>query len=555
LALILGLDFGTSTTSVSELDALGEVRLLPIGYQGATSIPSLIAESPSGEVFFGYEAKLEFEKEPSISVQTSFKNFISHRPETEGDPNEDKLLAGFLAFVFKQVLEQSSYNVFEDESIQVRVSCPAGWNWQQRSRLLRILKNELGISISNSEVVDEPSAAGINYLDYLVQQEGEPRILVFDMGGGTLDIAVMELSEDGVTPKVLAASSEPIAGNKLDEELTKHFLLGAIEQLDSRNPSRSGNSLALAEELAGLLGLDRTDSKNLVSWVAFRVEDIKKSDLAKGFDASIPDFLAFLKLKFPAIKIERSGDFTLELTSNLFEELLENFLEPTKSLLIRVIQESQFDGKNYDNLGKEIRDRAFEMIDAVVLAGGMAHVSALRNWIDGIFNNKTLDAYVAEPEDLVAAGLAPRDVLETKFTATSNFRPNFHLVIDSTIFFYAYTPIFDISPGNYDGLYLRLNPVVKGWRPVTSFTEIKRINLLGEHIPSDDQLLFHSGNILAFERDGLTLFPDGRLVGMDGAGNQINWDIFHGRNLVEKPPISYGCNMCTNPRCPGWCSN
>jgi molecular chaperone DnaK (HSP70) len=552
--LILGLDFGTSTTSVSELDALGEARLLPIGFQGATSIPSLIGESPSGEIFFGYQAKIEYQTTRGVVLHTSFKNFISHSPNAESDQKEDGILAGFLAFVFRQVLEKSSYDVFEDSTIQVRVSCPAGWNWQQRSRLLRILKDELGISISNSEAVDEPSAAGINYLDFLVQQEGTDRVLVFDMGGGTLDIAIMELSADRKTPNVLAASSQPIAGNKLDEELTSHFLKSAINALGSSNPDDSRTIEDLAQDLAKLLGLPSSDASDLVRWVSFRVEDIKKSDLAKDLDASIPNFLEFIRLRFPTIKTSGNSDFTLGMGSNVFEEMVYKFLDSTVPLLRKVIQDSLFKGKNPHDLG-EIKDIAFDTIDSVVLAGGMAHVAALRNWIDELFPGKMLDVYVAEPENLVAAGLAPRDVLETKFVATSNFRPNFHLAIDSTIFFFAYTPLFNISPGSYDGLYLRLNPLASGWRPITSFTEIKKINLLGEHIPSRDQLLFHSGNMAAFERDGLTLFPDGRLVGMDGAGNQITWNIFEGRNLVEKPPISYGCNMCTNPRCIGLCSN
>lgn len=552
--MILGLDFGTSTTSVSELDALGDARLLPIGFQGATSIPSLIAISPCGEVFYGHMAKLEFENTPGVAIQTSFKNFISHKPEVEQDLREDDLLSGFLTFVFQQVLKQSDYDVFTDEAIQVRVSCPAGWNWQQRSRLLRILRDELGVSISNSEVVDEPSAAGINYLDYLVRQEGTPRILVFDMGGGTLDIAIMELSNDGETPTVLAASSKPIAGNKLDEELTCYFLLAAIEELGASFGGASGEIQNLAEELASLLGLGINDVDDLIRWVAFRVEDIKKSDLAKNLDASIPNFLDFIRSRFPSIDVSTRRDFALELSSSSFEAMVYRFLESTKPLITKVVQDSLFKGKNPHDL-EATKDTALDTIDSVVLAGGMAHVSALRNWIDELFPGKVLDVYVAEPENLVATGLAPRDILESKFVAKSNFRPNFHLAIDSTIFFYAYTPLFNISPGNYDGLYKRLNLIDSGWTPVTSFTEIKKIDLLGGHIVSQDQLLFHSGNIAALQREGLTLFPDGRLVGIDGAGNQINWDVFEGKNLVQKPAVSTGCNMCTNRNCRGQCSN
>jgi molecular chaperone DnaK (HSP70) len=551
--LILGLDFGTSTTSVSELDSLGEVRLLPIGFQGAESIPSLVATSVDGQVFFGQEARAQFQVDPSIAIKKSFKNSISHQPNTDSNADEDKLLADFLRYVFECVSSKTSYDVFLDKSISLRVSCPAGWNWQQRARLLRIIGEDLGISVANSEVVDEPSAAGINFLAYLNSQDHKQRTLVFDMGGGTLDIAILETTGENGTPTIKAASSEAIAGNRLDELLTESFLRIAVEKTVGLEAPADSSSLDLANTLISSLQITKSGAEDLVRWVSFRLEDLKKSDLAQEQDAAIPGFLKFLNQRFSEVDFGHSEDFSVQISSDAFEQMVFSFLAETKALILRVIQDSLFTGKNIHELPRIGWEEAVNSIDHVVLAGGMAHVGALRNWIDDFFPGKRLELYLAEPEHLVASGLAPRSVIETDFVAASNFRPNFHLALGSFIFLYAYTPLFSIAPGQFDGLSKKVNPVADGWVPEQDVTEIKRLTLSGEEIPPADRLFFSEGDLAPFKKDGFTVYPDGRLVGMDGVGKPINWNIFTGSNVGTHRQVSRGCTSCGAENCHGKC--
>jgi molecular chaperone DnaK (HSP70) len=553
--LILGLDFGTSTTSVSELDSSGEVTLLKIGFQGAESIPSLVAESPSGEIFFGQDAKAQFQINPDVLLKKSFKNFISHQPDIHSSEVEDKLIAAFLTYVFENVAKKTQFNLFRDKSIQLRVSCPAGWNWQQRSRLLRIISQDLGFSVANSEVVDEPSAAGVNFLSYLYSENARKRTLVFDMGGGTLDIAVLETAGEKIPPTIKSASSEAIAGNKLDEVLTERLLRIAAQKVAGEVYASDFSSEQLAQKLVGSLGLSEKSVDDVIRWIAFRLEDLKKSDLAQEQDAVIPKFLGFLKQRFTNLEFDNSLDFRVELNSDDFEKTVYAFLDETKPLVLRVVQDSLFTGKNIHELPRIGWVEAIESLDHVVLAGGMAHVGALRNWIDDNFPGKRLDLYVLEPEHLVAAGLAPRTVLEKDFVAESKFRPNFHLALGSFIFLYAYTPLFSISPGQFDGLAKKVNPVADGWVPQEDVTEIRRLTLSSEEIPSTDRLFFSEGDLAPFRRDGFTVYPDGRLVGMDGVGKPINWNIFTGSNVERDRSISRGCSSCGRGGCSGSCSN
>lgn len=553
--MILGLDFGTSTTSISELGPLGEVRLLPIGSEGAESIPSLIAKSPSGNVYFGQEARVQFQIDPEVVLEKSFKNFISHQPNTERNEVEDQLVEGFLRYVFESAAVNTQYDLFNDDSISLRVSCPAGWNWKQRTRLLRIISEDLGVAVANSEVVDEPSAAGVNFLSFLNSQNRRARTLVFDMGGGTLDIAVLETNGDSVPPTIKSASSEAIAGNKLDELLTESFLRAALKQATGTDPSLDLNANDLAQELISEFKVTQGSAEDIIRWVAFRLEDLKKSDLAQEQDASIQAFVDFLKQRFNEIEINDAAEFKVQISSDDFEHMVFEFLNETRPLILRVIQDSLFTGKNIHELPRIGWQEALESIDHVVLAGGMAHVGALRNWIDDNFPAKRLELYVSEPEHLVAAGLAPRSILEKDFVAESNFRPNFHLALGSFIFLYAYTPLFSIAPGQFDGLSKKVNPMADGWVPESDLTEVRRLTLSGMDIPPIDPLFFSTGDSAQFKRDGFTVYPDGRLVGIDGMGKPINWNIFTGSNVSSERPIPKGCPLCGRPSCPGICSN
>jgi hypothetical protein len=146
-------------------------------------------------------------------------------------------------------------------------------------------------------------------------------------------------------------------------------------------------------------------------------------------------------------------------------------------------------------------------------------------------------------------------VIEKDFAAESNFRPNFHLALGSFIFLYAYTPLFSISPGQFDGLSKKVNPFADGWVPESDLTEIRRLTLSGMDIPPIDALFFSTGDPAPFKKDGFTVYPDGRLVGIDGVGKPINWNIFTGSNVSSERPIPKGCRLCGRPSCPGICSN
>jgi molecular chaperone DnaK (HSP70) len=553
--VILGLDFGTSTTSVSEIDPSGRPRLLPIGFQKSENIPSVVVEDRMGIMHFGYAALELYQTDSEIQQPiTSFKNSITLNENLYESEAEDTVLSGFLNYVLEQVFETSNYDVRNDPNIYLRVSCPAGWNWKQRTRLLNILTN-LGAQIENGEVVDEPSAAGVNYLEYFLDLDSEKRILVFDMGGGTLDLAVLKISALESAPTVLSASSRPFAGNKIDQQLTEMFANRALACVLDQIENCADNAEIDEPRLADLVGLSEDKANELMSWIRHRAESLKKSDLAFEQDATIANFLEFLSLKFGSdIATSELKDFSIQVSSEEFEKMVFKFLSGLTPFILKTIQESQFNGRNLPALPKIDWQTAVNSIDSVILAGGMAHVAALRNWVEDVFPGKLLDVYLMEPEHLVAAGLAPRSFTETNFVATSHFRPNFHLEIEGIIILHAYTPLFEIYPGSTDGLFTKIFPTKLGWKP-DNRSEVHKTNLLRQVIPTIDPLILYGDDAAIWERDGLTLYPDGNLKGRDGLGNPISWNIFLGTKVdnasqSQKQTIRV-CNECSAPNCFG----
>jgi molecular chaperone DnaK (HSP70) len=221
----VGLDFGTSTSLVAERDGEGAPEVLPLGRR-TKYLPSLVGLRGTSMVV-GEDA----ETMPDERVIRSVKRFITQNRDTielatpDGPQalRVDDVVTGVLTELGKRA--DANGMPLVDEPL-VRIGCPAAWTGAQRARLLS-LAERAGLPVSHASLVDEPVGAGIAWLTYryLAHREAvEGRLLVFDMGGGTLDIAVLDV-RGGADPEitVLASVGVPEAGDDLDQELAADF--------------------------------------------------------------------------------------------------------------------------------------------------------------------------------------------------------------------------------------------------------------------------------------------------------------------------------------------
>src|SRR3954453_4365750 len=224
----IGVDFGTSTSLVAERDGVERAEILPLGFEMRTRFRPSVAALRGGRIALAEDAE---SRRASDGIIRSIKRAITEELETvpvttaDGvrEVGVDEVVLGLLTEIAKRTRPQA---LPLDEEPLVRMGCPAMWTGPQRRRLL-YLAQKAGTPASHATLVDEPVAAGVAWLShrYLAHRESpEGRVLVFDMGGGTLDVAVLDV-KGGAKPdvSVLAAIGLPEAGDDLDRRMLRDF--------------------------------------------------------------------------------------------------------------------------------------------------------------------------------------------------------------------------------------------------------------------------------------------------------------------------------------------
>ncbi|HEX5995966.1 MAG TPA: Hsp70 family protein, partial [Jiangellales bacterium] len=228
---VVGVDFGTSTSLVATRAGRRPVQITPLG-RTTRWFPS-VAGYRGETLLIGEDA----DGLSSDQVMRSIKRAITTNEETVSLPgpdgprsvSADDVIVAMLAEIAERAAEAGE-RLADDR--EFRLGCPAAWDGPQRQRLLD-LAAKASLPVEDSALVDEPIAAGIAWVSHRFLAYGERpngRLLVFDMGGGTLDIAVLDVVGGGHPEvSVLAALGTAYAGDMLDQAIARDLLedLGA----------------------------------------------------------------------------------------------------------------------------------------------------------------------------------------------------------------------------------------------------------------------------------------------------------------------------------------
>lgn len=215
----LGVDFGTSTTLLAEGRIGSLPQVLPVG-RTTPYLPSVVGEQ-HGELVVGEAAE---DLGPGHYVR-SVKRAITRRWRSLSMPNGLEIDADMaIIAVLRELAVRAEDGGIDLSAGSLRLGCPAAWDAGQRQRLLGLARRA-GLGVEDHTLIDEPVAAGIAWMRNRVLRHRdriEGKVLVFDMGGGTLDVAVLDV-EGGpgreLEIAVLSSLGEDKAGDDLDAAL------------------------------------------------------------------------------------------------------------------------------------------------------------------------------------------------------------------------------------------------------------------------------------------------------------------------------------------------
>lgn len=501
----VGLDFGTTTTLVAS-----HRGVVPIGTSDPW-MPSLVGYGDVS-VVAGEHAQDLTDDQVARSVKRSITD--SHTfvrldtPTGFRDVRADDLIVA----VLREAAGRAAANGLKvTDRRALWLGCPAMWDGKQRRRLADAARRA-GLPVGLANLVDEPVAAGIAWLADRAVHSAEPlRVLVFDMGGGTLDIAVLDVrGSNHRDVSVLAAIGMAEAGDTLDEAITvdlDYALSAAGVDIDSLSkPERARRHLLhhAAPEAKISLSTEQEHPVVLSPRLFGSADEVwyTRQQLNAAFEPQMDHALQYVAVALRAARVT-------ELAAG------------TAADLLRVPIEELAAG-----------------VDVVLLSGGMSHAPYVMERMRGFFPPSTRIEFAATPpENAVALGLAKAP----QYGRINMYRPAFDVVVEwsrgreSRTIYDAYTPLVDARRmGGGELCYVRngpglsLPPKKKGRLRVVSYSGQRvRATLAGTSLDGfpvawTDQ---------AFE---FAIYPNGRIRVTDARGvhegHIDSWHTVHGHD-------------------------
>ena len=344
---ILGIDLGTSNSAASVLQA-GRPVIVPSA-EGASlygkAFPSVVAFLKNGQMIVGEPARRQAVSNPEGTIMGAKRKMGTiFKYKIHGKEYTPQQISAFILQKIKKDAEE-----FLGEKIEKAViTVPAYFDDNQR-QATKDAGKIAGLDVVR--IVNEPTAASLAYgLDKIK----EMKILVFDLGGGTLDVTMMEFG-DGVFEVKSTSGDTQLGGTDMDETLM-NFILKKFEEEN---------------------GIDLNDDKTAVQRIREAAEKAK-IELSTVFETEI-------NLPF----ISGSKNLKLSLTRAKLEELVDHLIQRCKKPVMQALKDSKL---------KESE------ISKIILVGGPTRMPIVKKFVEDIFGNKVERG--VDPMECVAMGAA-----------------------------------------------------------------------------------------------------------------------------------------------------
>lgn len=368
MAKIIGIDLGTSNSCAAVLEG-GKGKVIPSA-EGSTiagkTVPSFVAFTKDGQVLVGEPARRQAVTNPEGTVYAAKRKMgTSHKYKLFGKEYTPQQIS---AFILKKIKKEAED--FLGEKVEKAViTVPAYFDDNQR-QATKDAGTIAGLEVVR--IINEPTAASLAY--GLDKQHKELKVLVFDLGGGTLDVTIMEFG-DGVFEVKSTSGDTQLGGTDMDNALINHLVSEFRQQegIDLSNDKMAMHRLREAAEKAKIELSTVNETEINLPFITAN-QDGPKHFIHKMSRAKLESFVKPIvdKCKGPVEQALKDAGFT---TANIDKVILVG--GPTRMPIVQKFVE--------DNLGKKIERGVDPMecvaqgaaIQAGVLAGEVKDILLL----------------------------------------------------------------------------------------------------------------------------------------------------------------------------------
>ena len=368
---ILGIDLGTTNCAMAIIEG-GEPKIIE-NAEGGRTTPSIVAISKTGERLVGLIAKRQAVTNPKNTIYgikrlmglsydedavKKEKDVVAYEIVQTDDGgagvkmNDTSYRPEEISAMILSKLKADAEAKLGEKITEAVITVPAYFNDSQR-KATKDAGKIAGLDVKR--IINEPTAAA---LAYGFNKRKNEKIVVFDFGGGTFDISVLEVSEDVVEVKSTGGDSH-LGGRDIDQKIIKWIL----------DEFKKDTGIDISNDPLAIQRLDESAEK-------------AKHELSTTTDTEI---------NLPFITSDSSGPrhLLLKLSRPTLEQLTKEFIDRSIEITKNVIKDSGF---------------AMSDIDEIVLVGGQTRMPAIQNAVKELFGkepNRSIN-----PDEVVAAGAA-----------------------------------------------------------------------------------------------------------------------------------------------------
>ena len=342
---IIGIDLGTTNSCVAVME--GGKPVVIANAEGLRTTPSVVAFSKTGERLVGDPAKRQAVTNADKTISSIKRHMgTDYKVEIDGKKYTPQEISAMIL----QKLKSDAENYLGEKVTEAVITVPAYFNDAQR-QATKDAGKIAGLDVKR--IINEPTAAA---LSYGLDNENEQRIMVYDLGGGTFDVSIIEIG-DGVIEVLSTAGDNRLGGDDFDNVITQYML----------------------DDFKAKEGVDLSTDKMAMQRFKEAAEKAKK-ELSSSTTTNI-------NLPFITATAEGPKHFEMNLTRAKFNELTAHLVERTATPVSKALNDA---GLNASELSK------------VLLVGGSTRIPAVQDKVKQLTGKEPFKGI--NPDECVAIG-------------------------------------------------------------------------------------------------------------------------------------------------------